>query len=231
MPPARCRRLRTRRSPWSSTSTPTAPRPSPTPHASTGPSPDPVPANNTGTVTRTPGQQADLAIQKTSTNTFIPGRTGHLPVHVHNFGPSFADAPDPDHRHPARRPHLHRLHLGHPGLDLLGRRPGRHLHPVRTVSRRAARHRPDLGRHRPRPARQHPNAATSARRPPTRTRRTTPTTTTPPRSPRPTWRSPRPTPPARPSRVRTSPTPSRPEQRTVGLLRPRSPSSTPCRSA
>ena len=58
-----------------------------------GPAPDPVPANNTASVTRTPDQQADLAIQKTSTNTFIPGRTGTYRFDVHNFGPSFAAPP------------------------------------------------------------------------------------------------------------------------------------------
>ena len=58
-----------------------------------GPSPDPVPGNNTDTVTRTPGQEADLAIAKSSPGDFIPGQQGTYRFRIHNFGPSFADAP------------------------------------------------------------------------------------------------------------------------------------------
>ena len=58
-----------------------------------GPSPDPVPANNSSTVTRSPAQQADLALEKSSTNTFVAGGVGTYEFDVHNFGPSFADPP------------------------------------------------------------------------------------------------------------------------------------------
>ena len=58
-----------------------------------GPSPDPVPGNNTDTVTRTPGQEADLAIAKSSPGDFVAGQQGTYRFRIHNFGPSFADAP------------------------------------------------------------------------------------------------------------------------------------------
>ena len=58
-----------------------------------GPSPDPVPENNDATVTRTPNREADLAIAKTSPVDFVAGQQGTYQFRIHNFGPSFADAP------------------------------------------------------------------------------------------------------------------------------------------
>ena len=127
-----------RRSPWSCTSaadrttavTNTAPSP--------GPSPDPVPANNTATVTRTPDQQADLAIAEDLDQHLHPGPDRDLPVRRPQLRSVVRRAADPDHRHPARRPHVHGVHLGDPGLDLLGRRPGRDLYAVQRARAAAA---------------------------------------------------------------------------------------------
>ena len=79
---------------------------------------------------------------------------GHLPVPDPQLRSVVRRLPRRD-RHPARQPDLRRLHLRHPGLDLLGGGPGGHLQPARTVRERRHRHRRHRRRHQPRPDRRH----------------------------------------------------------------------------
>ena len=198
----------------------------------TGTLPDPVPANNTDSTTDTPGQEADLILQKAHGGAFTDGLDRHLSLHGRQRRAVQRPAGGDHHRHLAEQADVPGLHVGPGHVDVHQRGPGSDLHARRAVGRGCTgkgRHHRARGRRRRAPPRSS-TPPTSSRRPPTRSLATTTTTTTPTWTWSPTWRSPSPT-PGRRLLARTSSTRS-PSPTTARRARPaRSRCSTRCRRA